>query len=133
MSNCCLETKCMQCCKETNMVLSNHDVKKIKKKGLPLSFFIQNDDGWLRLKNAHGRCVFHNGKICTIYDNRPEGCVLYPVVYDKDAHQVILDKDCPQRHCFPLMKSTMQQLSVLISTLEHERHQRQHLQKNHLK
>jgi Fe-S-cluster containining protein len=125
MSNCCLETKCMQCCVDTNMILSYRDIETIQKIGYDYHFFVSEHNGWLQLQNDKGRCVFHNGTQCTIYDKRPEGCTLYPMVYDKDLKSAILDSECPQRHCFPLVKSTEQQLFDLIATLERERNQRQ--------
>ena len=125
MSSCCLETKCIQCCIETNMLLSYHDIENIQKMRYDQKFFISKRNGWLQLKNHQGRCVFHNGTRCTIYDQRPEGCTLYPVVYDKDNKSAILDGECPQKQCFPLKKSKTQQLIDLISTLERERSQRE--------
>jgi Fe-S-cluster containining protein len=125
MSSICLETKCIQCCIETNMILSYRDVENIQKQGYEQIFFVTEHEGWLQLKNAKGRCVFHNGTRCTIYHQRPEGCTLYPVVYDKDNKKAILDSECPQKHRFPLEKSKIQQLFGLISTLERERNQRE--------
>jgi len=124
MSNCCLETKCIECCIETNMLLSYRDIENIQKMGYDQKFFVLEFNGWLQLKNHQGRCVFHNETRCSIYDQRPEGCSLYPVVYDKDNQCAILDSECPQKNCFPLVKSKIQQLFDLISLLERERNQR---------
>lgn len=124
MTNCCLETKCTQCCIKTNMILSYHDIENIQKMGYDRQFFITEHKGWLQLKNHKGRCVFHDGNVCTIYLQRPKGCALYPIVYDKDNRCAILDSECPQKQCFPLVKFKIQQLYNLISTLERERNQR---------
>jgi uncharacterized protein len=124
MLNCCLETKCMQCCKETNMLLSYRDIEKIQKMGFDRQFFISEHNGWLQLKNHHERCVFHDGTQCSIYSQRPEGCILYPVVYDKDNACAILDMECPQKHCFPLTNSKKQHLYDLIAVLQKERIER---------
>jgi len=124
MSSCCLETKCIQCCVETNMLLSYHDIENIQKMGYDQKFFISKRNGWLQLKNHQGRCVFHNGIRCTIYHRRPKGCALYPVVYDKDNKSAILDSECPQKQCFPLSKTKSQQLDTLVSILEKERTER---------
>lgn len=121
MTNRCLETNCTQCCIKTNMLLTIHDIQTIEKLGYEARSFLSERNGWLQLKNNKGRCVFHNGTICTIYDHRPEGCVLYPVVYDKDHRVAILDRDCPQRHCFLLSDTKSEQLYRLISILEKER------------
>jgi Fe-S-cluster containining protein len=124
MSSICLETKCIQCCIETNMILSYRDIENIQKLGYDNKFFVTEHDGWLQLKNDKGRCVFHNGTRCTIYHQRPEGCTLYPVVYDKDNQKAILDSECPQKHCFPLSKTNSQQLDNLVCLLEKERSDR---------
>lgn len=130
MSNCCLETKCIQCCIETNMLLSYRDIENIQKMGYDRKFFVSERNGWLQLKNHQGRCVFHNGVRCTIYHQRPEGCTLYPVVYDKDNQCAILDSECPQKQCFPLSKTKSQQLDILISILEKEKIERVQKKKN---
>jgi hypothetical protein len=113
------------------MVLTNQDIKTIEKLGYNTSFFVAETNNWFQLKNAKGRCVFHNGTICVIYDHRPEGCRLYPVVFQKDDCNVILDKDCPQRHCFSISTEKSRQLISLIQVLEEEQAERK--QKNKTK
>ena len=124
MTRCCLETKCIQCCIETNMLLSYQDIETIEKIGYTKDFFVIEKKGWLQLKNLHGRCVFHNGNTCTIYDHRPEGCRLYPIVYDKTNRRTIIDDECPQRHCFSFSKTRASQLITLVRLLEEQRTQR---------
>jgi hypothetical protein len=106
------------------MVLSYRDIENIQKMGYDRQFFVSESKGWLQLKNHQGHCVFHDGTRCNIYYHRPEGCTLYPVVYDKDNNDAILDNECPQKHCFSLSKSKSQQLNLLISILEKERTER---------
>jgi Fe-S-cluster containining protein len=124
MVNCCLESKCIRCCIETNMVLSYRDIENIQKMGYDRQFFVSENKGWLQLKNHQGHCVFHDGTRCNIYYHRPEGCTLYPVVYDKDSNGAILDNECPQKHCFSLSKAKSRKLDLLISILEKERTER---------
>jgi len=111
------------------MVLTNQDIQTIEKLGYKTDFFVADIKSWFQLKNTKGRCVFHNGTICVIYDHRPEGCRLYPVVYQKDDDKAILDNDCPQRHCFIITKEKSQQLLILIQTLEDERAERKQKKK----
>jgi Fe-S-cluster containining protein len=106
------------------MLMSYRDIENIEKIGYDRKFFVTERNGWLQLKNHQSRCVFHNGTRCTIYNQRPEGCTLYPVVYDKDNQCAILDSECPQKQCFPLSKAKSQQLDILISILEKERTER---------
>jgi Fe-S-cluster containining protein len=106
------------------MLLSNHDIKKIQKLGYEPKVFSEEHHGWLQLKNSPGRCVFHDGNKCTIYENRPEGCTLYPVVYEKDRKQAFLDDECPHKQSFSLSKTYQTQLNLLVLTLQKERAER---------
>ena len=103
------------------MFLTQEDVERIKGIGYSLDFFVRNVDGWLQLRNHQGQCVFHDGHHCTIYEFRPEGCTLYPLVYLKDDNSVILDNDCPQRSMFPRSDYLIKKLEALVSRLEQER------------
>lgn len=106
------------------MLLSNHDIEHIKKMGYNPKFFVSEKNGWLQLQNHNGRCVFHDGTQCTIYDHRPEGCTLYPVVFRKDNNCAILDAECPQKERFSVSPAKLKQLNGLISLLEQERMER---------
>ncbi len=129
MTACCLHTRCNLCCRHTNMLLSDKDIHNITTLGYHRSFFTIQRNGWLRLKNYKGRCIFHNGEHCTIYDHRPEGCVLYPVVYDADRRIAIIDAECPQRRQFFINEQKTRQLKHLIALLQKERVQRENLRK----
>lgn len=130
MRSVCLTTKCYRCCMNTNMLLSHHDVKTIEGLGYPKDFFLIQKNGWLQLKNNQGRCVFHTTEQCCIYDHRPEGCKLYPIVYQNDTSQIMLDNDCPQRHQFELTETAKQQLIRLLEHLQQERMQRKRVGRN---
>jgi hypothetical protein len=106
------------------MPLLNDDIERIAKLGFDKSQFIDELDGWLQLKNIEGRCVFHDGRKCNIYGNRPEGCRSYPVIYDDDAGCARLDDDCPHRNQFRLSKSNRETVVRLVSKMENERMQR---------
>jgi len=124
MKSCCMDFKCIQCCIETSMPLSSQDITRIKKLGFKTNFFVIKRCGWLQLKNYEGKCVFHNGINCSIYDNRPEGCKLYPIIYNKDKRCAIIDKDCSYADKFKISKRTTRQLYALVSKLESERAKR---------
>jgi hypothetical protein len=49
------------------------------------------------LKNRGGHCIFFSptDKKCIVYDARPLGCQIYPLVYDTDAGKCAYDEDCP--------------------------------------
>lgn len=123
-NNYCIKNKCIQCCVETMMILSNYDIKKIKNLGFKKDFFVLQKEGWLMLKNINGRCVFHDGFKCTIYKDRPIGCILYPVIFDKDKNCAVIDKDCPYRNYFKISKSLVKKLHNVVKKLECERSKR---------
>lgn len=105
----------------TEMPLSNSDIERIKGLGFSDSFFILKKRGERRLRNSMGRCVFHNGQICTIYDDRPEGCRIYPVVFDPRKGEAVLDPECPHYHEFQATPSISLELLRQLRTLETER------------
>lgn len=123
----CLTHHCYQCCKNTNMLLSENDIRTIQNQGYSFDFFVEHDNGWLQLKNKNHRCVFHNGKRCTIYNYRPTGCRLYPVVFQKDDSAAILDKQCPHISSFTLSAKLKKQLFSLVFIVQQERKQRTRL------
>jgi len=84
MKSPCRYFNCIQCCKETVMLLSNADIKRIENLGFSRDLFVDDVEGWLQLKNQNDHCVFHDGMKCLIYAHRPEGCTLYPIIYDMD-------------------------------------------------
>ncbi len=124
MSDVCRREKCVQCCIETKMPLSNDDVERIEGLDFKRDEFAVDADGWIRLKNAGGRCVFNDGSECRIYDDRPEGCRLYPVVYDEDKDDAALDHDCPSSEEFGIVKDEKKELLELVERLKEERKKR---------
>ena len=96
------------------MLLSHQDIERIKRLGFNTDFFVTERNGWLQLKNQDGRCVFHSGIMCTIYETRPDGCKLYPIIYDNDKKYAVFDKDCPQRDKFHISKSNTKQLYLSL-------------------
>ena len=106
------------------MLLTTDDIAAIVRLGHKPSYFVEEHNGWLQLKNAQGKCVFHTGEQCAIYQHRPAGCRLYPIVYDADSHRAILDADCPQQHHFRRTTQNVHALKTLIATLRLERTQR---------
>lgn len=121
----CLTHHCYQCCKNTNMLLTQNDIQTIEQHGYTQDFFVKAHNGWLQLKNKHNRCVFHNKKHCTIYPYRPTGCRLYPIVYQKDDNTAIIDAECPHPTYFHITSTIKNTLFTLIQQLQHQKKQRQ--------
>jgi Fe-S-cluster containining protein len=106
------------------MPLSNGDIEQIKGLGFDFDSFVVSRDGWLQLKNNDGRCVFNDGKQCLVYENRPEGCKLYPIIYDEDKNCAVLDEDCPHMNSFKISEVELRLVSFLVTKLKNERMQR---------
>lgn len=104
---------CGDCCKQTEMILSEKDIIFILNIGsmnLRREDFIQkNKDGVYQLKNDKGYCVFFKThiKLCKIYKFRPQGCRFYPLIYDLDYKKCIFDKDCPRTDLFYISKEEL--------------------------
>ncbi len=104
------------------MVLLEDDVKRIVGLGFKESSFAVESDGFKMLRNSsYGRCVFHDGKKCTIYSNRPAGCKLYPIVFDEDLNHPVRDRFCPYRDEFDLSLKAKRELSDVYHKLINER------------
>jgi Fe-S-cluster containining protein len=93
--NVCFEHRCIGCCQGTEMALSEEDIRRIESLGYERESFAVESKGLVILKNAHHRCVFHDGTRCTIYEARPKGCRLYPVVFAEYSGRAIMDHLCP--------------------------------------
>lgn len=122
--NICIKNKCIKCCINTSMILSDKDIEKIHNKGYNINSFVKKKKGWLKLKNKDRRCIFHNGKICLIYKYRPEGCKLYPLIFNDEYQIAIIDKDCPYKENFNYTSENIEKLYSLINRVKSERNNR---------
>jgi Fe-S-cluster containining protein len=89
-------SNCGICCAETEMLLATKDIKRLENRGFSRNYFAEIDkEGYAVLRNQNGYCVFYDLKTrrCSVYDNRPLGCRIYPVVLD-EKKGIIFDKIC---------------------------------------
>jgi Fe-S-cluster containining protein len=119
--NVCLHYRCIRCCLNTEMPLTVSDIARIKDLGFSEDFFMDKRNGDRQLKNLSGRCVFHNGQRCTIYTHRPEGCQLYPVIFNEDIGEAVLDSYCPHHERFQLTPSASREVIQLVRKLDMEK------------
>ncbi len=104
------------------MLLLEDDVQRIVSLGFKEGSFAVESDGFKMLRNSSsGRCVFHDGKQCTIYSNRPAGCRLYPIIFDEDLNHPVKDGLCPYRDEFDLSLKAKRELSDVYLELIDER------------
>ncbi|MEM1520393.1 MAG: YkgJ family cysteine cluster protein [Candidatus Korarchaeum sp.] len=86
---------CYACCLETEMVLTESDLRRIESLGYKREQFSEVRDGFIRLRNVEGRCYFLDGGSCRIYEARPLGCRAYPLVFNITNGRCELDDECP--------------------------------------
>jgi Fe-S-cluster containining protein len=103
---------CGVCCIGTEMELLAEDIRRITARGYKMEDFVAEKDGVYRLKNVDGHCVFYDPqtRMCKIYDIRPVGCRMYPLVYD--GRSVTVDKTCPTWNTVP--RSEIKRLSPYV-------------------
>ncbi|NVM46540.1 MAG: YkgJ family cysteine cluster protein [Candidatus Lokiarchaeota archaeon] len=123
MENKCVD--CGNCCRETEMILSERDVDRIKNsdpKNLQIANFVKKtEDGLYQLKNENGYCVFFDvsTNLCKIYEIKPQGCRFYPLIYDSDKKLCVLDRDCPRPDIFyPNKTSQVKTCKKIVRFLE---------------
>lgn len=91
--------RCGACCRETEMLLANADIGRLERKGYDKQVFARFDkEGYATLRNQNGHCVFYDvsKQRCEVYEDRPAGCRIYPVMYD-ESKGIVTDSICPAR------------------------------------
>lgn len=116
----CTVHGCVECCIETRMPLTRFDVERIMRQGYRFKDFVVKRGRERRLKNSDGRCVFLGDHGCIIYSFRPEGCRLYPLVYDEDYGKGVIHDFCPYGNEFKVGGDDIENLCVLIKKLYKE-------------
>ncbi|HIP56687.1 MAG TPA: YkgJ family cysteine cluster protein [Ignisphaera aggregans] len=87
---------CLRCCINTEMILLRSDIERISRYGFDPTHFAEKRGRFIKLKNVDNHCVFLDpqSRRCTIYEIRPLGCRLYPLIY-VEGIGVTLDSECP--------------------------------------
>jgi len=76
------------------MTLTEADTARLEVAG-QRDFFFVNHDHDHQLINVDGHCIFLVEGRCSVYDDRPEGCRIYPLILDLSVDRVVLDSVCP--------------------------------------
>ena len=117
--NPCFFHDCHLCCVNTRMTLTEADRKRLEVAGC-LDFFFVNDDNDLQLRNVDGHCIFLVDGQCSVHEDRPEGCRLYPLILDLSVDRVILDAFCPWAKEFHFTQDDRVELRRSVSDEEKE-------------
>ncbi|MGA1872091.1 MAG: YkgJ family cysteine cluster protein [Thermoplasmatota archaeon] len=113
----CVEQGCSHCCRDTEMNLTLEDVDRISGSGK--EDFYHEDT--MQLRNVEGRCIFLSTEgRCSIYDMRPLGCRLYPLIMSLPSMEPLLDEECPHRDLFTVEPEEVMELGKLVETLIEE-------------
>lgn len=83
-------------------------------------FSVKSGKEWC-LKNHSGRCIFLSEDGCKIYSVRPEGCRLYPLMYDENIQKAVMDKICPYGNEFKVLSDDFKKLRALLKKLRVQR------------
>jgi Fe-S-cluster containining protein len=101
------------------MTLTEADVERLEATGCR-DFFCVNDDDDLQLVNVDGHCIFLVDGRCSVHDDRPEGCRLYPLILDLSVDRVVLDAFCPWAKEFTFTQDDTVQLRRSVTDEERE-------------
>jgi Fe-S-cluster containining protein len=99
------------------MSLSRIDIERISRQGYRFKDFVVKRKRERHLKNRKGRCVFLGDNGCIIYSFRPEGCRLYPMVYNENNRKVVIHDLCPYGHEFKVSRDDIENLHVFFKKL----------------
>ena len=116
----CLRRGCVLCCVETEMPLTEEDIDRLEKLGFKRADFSVEVGGETRLRNVSKRCFFLQSGRCRIYGDRPEGCRIYPLVYDVDSYKFVFDPVCPNAAEYKVTREDKDRLKRLIKRLDRE-------------
>lgn len=124
---CSYSNNCYECCLETEMTLSNSDIKRIEEKGYKKKEFLEEKDGFLVLKNINNQCFFLKDKRCTIYDLRPQGCRFYPLIYDFEKSEIVIDELCLKHSEFDVddYDALFEEVIVFVNEIISEKEKRE--------
>ena len=115
---------CGLCCEKTEMLLSSADVERLERVGYDRRKFMRHDrNGFVRLKNWRGFCVFYDVRKCRckIYRHRPLGCRIYPVIYS-ELEGIVVDDLCPMKNTISEseLKKKGEEVMELIKRIDSE-------------
>jgi len=109
------------------MELSSEDIKRLADAGYCPKEFAIVYNGVPHLRNVDGVCYFYSlaDKKCRVYEKRPLGCYLYPIVHMEDEGAVV-DELCPMGETVSEQELKMKAriLKELLEKIDIERNRR---------
>jgi Fe-S-cluster containining protein len=78
-------TECANCCKSATVTIGERDVERLARylRTTPAKFLadytvLSAEEGRILRRTAESGCAFLDGKLCTVYDARPDTCQRFP-------------------------------------------------------
>jgi len=110
---------------DTEMTLTREDTTRIEALGYDRKdFLVRGMAEFCELRNVDGHCYFYNPntKECIIYENRPEGCKYYPIIYNARKRKCVVDSDCPSAKTVTReeIRKKCHKVRKLVETLQRE-------------
>ena len=102
------------------MPLSLEDIKRLQNNGHQTGDFMVNRHGERRLRNVDGQCYFLDKDGCTVYEHRPRGCRLYPLVMDSRG-KIIVHTMCRLHKEFNVGPREAKRLAMHLKLLKREK------------
>lgn len=97
----CQKYECSLCCKDREVVLTRKDITKLLTYGHYEQVFSRPSKYGHNIKElifVDGECVFLKNDRCTVYNNRPTACRIFP--YSIDECGGCVDDACPHSNEF---------------------------------
>lgn len=97
----CSDLNCSLCCHEREVILTHEDVDKLLTMGHYEQTFARKSRHGHNLKELifiGGDCIFLKNGTCSVYNNRPTACRIFP--YSMEEGRECFDEGCPHRSEF---------------------------------
>jgi len=92
----CQSSNCSLCCRNREVILTKKDITKLLTFGHYEQVFAKPSRHGMNLKElifVNGDCVFLKSNKCSVYENRPMACRIFPYCSDGSASGI--DNECP--------------------------------------
>lgn len=97
----CGNLNCEKCCQDREIILTHDDINRLLTMGHYEQTFARASDWGYNLKEMifqDGKCVFLKDGNCSVYDNRPTACRIFPLTIGE--HVGMIDSSCPHAIIF---------------------------------
>ena len=97
----CEKYNCSLCCHNREIILTHDDLIRLRTMGHYEETFARPSRHGHNLKElifVDGNCVFLKRGKCSVYQNRPQACRIFPYTYD--GKKGVVDNNCPHAREF---------------------------------